>query len=210
MRGFVALSCILVLGCGAGFAPAAPPATREEARLRAATVYISRCGTGWLADARHVVTVRHVADCLRAGSGPGWRASIWLADGRRLFAGPTRRARGRFADLAVIQLDDDAESPGLALGDPARLERGAVLRSVGNPRRHYFVPNTFRLVAQARLEQGLDGVLVVAGAAQRGESGAPLVAEDGAVVGVLFAVSPLGLAYAVPVKPYLVDLLAQL
>ena len=204
MRGVLTLSCIVATACGLGFAPAGPPTTPEEARLRAATVYIARCGTGWLADARHV------ADCLRATTGPGWRASVWLADGRRLFVGATRRARGRFADLAVIYLDDDAETPGLALGDPRRLAHGAVLRSVGHPLSHYFVPNTFHLVAQPRLDQGLDGVLVMSGAAQRGESGAPLVGEDGAVVGVLFASSPLGLAYAVPVKPYLEDLLTHL
>ena len=49
-------------------------------------------------------------------------------------------------------------------------------------------------------------MIVLEGTATHGDSGSPVVNQDGLVVGVLFAASR-GHAYAIPVEPYLVDLL---
>jgi S1-C subfamily serine protease len=151
--------------------PVWSPSNPLEARLHDATVYVGKCGTGWLVDSRHVVTNRHVADC---AVWKGRRFDVWvrLSDGRYLVGSIVSRSTKRFADLAIIELVADARRPSLALGDPTVLVYGDKLTSMGKPVGSSLLrPNTFELMARPRLHAGLDGVLVVKGTAVRGESG---------------------------------------
>ncbi|HKA89536.1 MAG TPA: serine protease [Haliangiales bacterium] len=192
------------VGCAATVPPAVPLPPREEA-MRAATVYFPRCGTGWMVTDHLIVTNRHVAGCTRHF----FRNIAWVifSDGSLGFLGAIHVSKERYVDLAICELDQDPASRTLELGDPDSLTLDDEVMSIGNPPAKHFQPNRFRVVARPPIVPGgLDGVIVLEGDAQAGESGSPIATADGKVVGVLFARAP-GHAYAVPVRPYLTDLL---
>ncbi len=152
-----------------------------------------------------IVTNRHVAGCVRHF----FRNSAWVlfSDGSQGFVGAIRVAPERYVDLAVFELEEEPAAQTLELGDPDSLVLDAEVVSIGNPPSRHFASNRFRVVARpAVVAGGLDGVIVLEGDAQAGESGSPVATPDGKVVGVLFARAP-GHAYAVPVRPYLTNLL---
>jgi len=177
----------------------------QQVTMRAGTVYFPKCGTGWLVNEQHVVTNRHIAQCVRRT----FRSWPWVIfpDGSQIFLTRIRWSGEPYVDLAVFELEDPIPAKALPLGDPESLSRDMVVLSVGNPPNSRFQPNHFRVVARPpRVAGGLDGVIVLEGDAEAGESGSPIATLDGKVVGVLFARAP-GHAYAVPVRPYLIDLM---
>ena len=178
---------------------------RHEEALRRATVYIRECGTGWLVSENYVVTNAHVLDCVEAREHA--YVSIDFSDGTTMKGHRAGRSSEPFVDLALIQLDGPIQNDVLPLGTAEHIPSNTLLVSIGNPTPVTWMPTMFRVLVQPeKVEGGLDGVLVLEGLALAGDSGAPLMTLDGKVVGVVYARTD-GHAYAVPVQPYLVDLL---
>jgi len=174
------------------------------ADLKEAVVYIQSCGTGWMVREDFVVTNRHVAECVTQSGGV---AKVIFASGSNIAGAVFSTSSGRYVDLALIRLSGAVGAPQLRIAEPGTLRTDDVVLSIGNPHPARWVPTSYRVVSQPReLQGGLSGVIVMEGSASQGDSGSPIVTLDGRVVGVLFAKSK-GHAYAVPVRPYLEDLL---
>jgi serine protease Do len=176
--------------------------TRELTR---SVVHIQACGTGWLAREDIVVTNRHVAECVAERT--KGRAIVEFSDGRVVRGAVYATAAGTYVDLALIRLAFTLGRSTLPLGASSELAVDDVLLSVGNPAPSRWVPSSYRVIAPPREVAGVrPGMIVLEGTATPGDSGSPVVTQDGVVVGVLFAASR-GHAYAIPVEPYLVELL---
>jgi S1-C subfamily serine protease len=171
--------------------------------LKASVVYIDGCGTGWMARADFVVTNRHVAECVTRSGGV---ARVVFSTGDQIAGEVFATPSGRFVDLALIRLSGQVGARQLSLAAPGRLRRDDVVLSMGNPFPSRWVPASYRVVASP---PELGGIIVMEGAASDGDSGSPIVTQEGQVVGVLFAKSK-GHAYAIPVRPYLEDLLENI
>jgi S1-C subfamily serine protease len=149
-------------------------------------------GSGFVLPGGVVVTNRHVIDQPRTISLNTW-------DGRSLEA--TVSGIAVDSDLAVLQLDDDAELPVAELRtDP--VEVGETIVAVGYPGGGPAAVTTGKVVglADAELLGEPAPVLRVDATIRPGNSGGPLLDEEGRVVGVVFALE-IGTGYglAVPV-----------
>jgi serine protease Do len=202
----------IVLLVGGGCAHTSQVGQRHflyEDLLRDATVYIRGCGSGFLLGDQLVVTNAHVADCIAARHN-GY-AMIDFLDGTSMPAWECARSTEKYVDLALLKLSGRVGRSTM-IGLPVQmseLRKDEVLLSIGNPAPSRWIPTTFRVVVQPRrVDGGLNGVIVMEGAAYYGESGSPVMTMDGQIVGVLFARSE-GHAYAIPVQPYLYDLVRE-
>jgi S1-C subfamily serine protease len=177
-------------------------------RVRATACHAVGVGTGFLADARVLVTAAHVVD--RADE-----VVLQTWDGEDIPVGFVTRAVFTAADgddLAVIHLDRDTGATALlaerdpALGDPVdvvgypgggrlRTTSGEVVDYVSEP--DFDIDRAMRTTAQVR----------------PGNSGGPVFDNKGRVVGVVFAYeTDTGYGLAVPVsrlRPLLADRSAQ-
>jgi serine protease Do len=201
-----ALVAVLVLvGCASTGTTAVGRSFKHEVTLREAVVYIRECGTGWMADEKHVVTNAHVVACLLQRNRT--YATVDFSNGTQMKAFFAALSSEPYVDLAILALDGTIENPRLELGTLPTVPVDSLLVSVGNPSPVTWIPTTYRVVKQpAHVEGGLDNVLILEGLALHGNSGSPVVDMQGRVVGTIFARAP-GFAYAVPVQPYLVTLL---
>jgi S1-C subfamily serine protease len=205
------VALMVVAGC-MGTARAKEAASSHfipSATLRNAVTYVQGCGTGWLVTDEYVVTNRHVVECVRQHySG---RAQVIFSSGFHVMAEIYTQAEGQYVDLAILRLTSRVNIRALKVARRSeKLRRDDLVLSIGNPAPSRWVPTSYRVVAQPQeLPGGLDGVIVMEGYAIHGDSGSPVVTLDGKVVGVLFARSK-GHAYAIPVRPYLTDLLQEL
>ena len=154
-------------------------------------------GSGFIVDADgDVVTNNHVVD----GAS---KVVVTLDDGRELPA----RVVGRDArtDIAVLRVDAGAKLPYLALGDFDRARPGDWVVAMGNP---FGLGGsvTAGIVSARGRDIGAgpyDDFLQVDAPINRGNSGGPLFALDGSVVGVNTAIySPsggsVGIGFAIP------------
>jgi S1-C subfamily serine protease len=164
----VAGASLAVAGGAWAVAPHASPARHAAPRLHA-VVAGGEHATGFAAGGDRVVTVAHVLDAGTPLTVDGRRARILRVD--------------RTADLALLALPGlhaaavrtGAGAPGdvRLLGHPARVRRTLTATVRGAPSQ--------RAARRPALELAAD--------ARPGDSGAPLLAGDGRVVGVLFAAS---------------------
>jgi serine protease Do len=197
------------LAACAGFRrPAQQSSFIPTEKLREAVVYVQGCGTGWMVTDQFVVTNRHVSDCVREHfSG---RAQVIFSRGFHVMGEVYSTATGRYVDLALIRLDGIVSTSRLMVARDDRLTQRDIVLSIGNPQPGRWVPTSYRVISKPRyVPGGLNGVIVMEGYAVHGDSGSPVVTLDGRVVGVLFARSR-GHAYAVPVRPYLMELLQEI
>ena len=154
-------------------------------------------GSGFIIDAAgHVVTNNHVVD-------GATKVVVTLDDGRELNA----RVVGRDArtDIAVLQVDAGAKLPFLALGDSDKAQPGDWVIAMGNP---FGLGGsvTAGIVSARGRDIGAgpyDDFLQVDAPINRGNSGGPLFATDGTVMGVNTAIfSPsggsVGIGFAIP------------
>lgn len=180
-----------------------------SATLRDAVTYVQGCGTGWMVTDQFVVTNRHVAECVKYHY--NGRAQVIFSSGFHVMGEIYSEADGKYVDLAIIRLAWRVKIKALQVARrDEHLRNEDLVLSIGNPAPSRWVPTSYRVVAQPReLPGGLDGVIVMEGYAIHGDSGSPVVTLDGKVVGVLFARSR-GHAYAIPVRPYLTELLQDL
>jgi serine protease Do len=154
-------------------------------------------GSGFISDAEgHVVTNNHVVE-------GATKVVVTLDDGRELNA----RVVGRDArtDIAVLQIDAGMKLPYLALGDSDKAQPGDWVVAMGNP---FGLGGsvTAGIVSARGRDIGAgpyDDFLQVDAPINRGNSGGPLFATDGTVVGVNTAIfSPsggsVGIGFAIP------------
>ena len=154
-------------------------------------------GSGFVVDAEgHIVTNDHVVK-------NGTDIHVTLADGRELSAkvvGEDPRT-----DLAVLKVDAGSALPHLALGDSDAARVGDWVVAVGNPFGLGGTVTAGILSARGREigEGPYDDFLQVDAPINRGNSGGPLFAQDGSVIGVNTAIfSPsggsVGIGFAIP------------
>ncbi|MCK8786730.1 DegQ family serine endoprotease [Roseomonas sp. NAR14] len=181
-------------GSGQGGGQGGPGA--EEGRgARPRTV--QGLGSGFIVDAEgHVVTNNHVVN-------GATRVTVTLADGREL---PARLVgRDPRTDLAVLKIDAGGPLPYLALGDSDKARVGDWVVAMGNP---FGLGGTLTagIVSARSRDIGsgpYDDYLQVDAPINRGNSGGPLFALDGTVIGVNTAIlSPsggsVGIGFAIP------------
>lgn len=154
-------------------------------------------GSGFVIDADgHIVTNNHVIDGAR-------KVTVTLEDGTELAA----RVVGRDprTDIALLKVEAGKALPHVTLGDSDAAQPGDWVVAVGNP---YGLGGTVTAgVVSARgraIGAGpYDDFLQVDAPINRGNSGGPLFAQDGSVIGVNTAIfSPtggsIGIGFAVP------------
>ena len=154
-------------------------------------------GSGFIIDADgHIVTNNHVIDGAR-------KVTVTLEDGTELPAHVV--GRDPRTDLALLKIDAGKALPHVTLGDSDTAQPGDWVVAVGNP---YGLGGTVTAgVVSARgraIGAGpYDDFLQVDAPINRGNSGGPLFAQDGSVIGVNTAIfSPtggsIGIGFAVP------------
>ena len=154
-------------------------------------------GSGFIVDAQgHVVTNNHVVK-------DATDIQVTLADGRKLPAkivGVDPKT-----DLAVLQVNAGSPLPHLALGDSDAVRVGDWVVAVGNPFGLGGTVTAGILSARGRQigEGPYDDFLQIDAPINRGNSGGPLFAQDGTVIGVNTAIySPsggsVGIGFAIP------------
>ena len=197
MRAALALAGGAALACGALVLLAAPAAGPPPSGPAVVDVLVvpqvgsADVATGFEHGEGRIVTVAHLL--------PARRARVLVRSG----AGPARRARvvalDRRGDLALLELGAGPPSPAPLPGSgSARL----LVRRNGHPAA-IDAQVRRRIDARIRPRPGAEPVgrpaLELEARVRQGDSGAPLVAADGSLLGVLFAQSsgPSDTAYAV-------------
>lgn len=154
-------------------------------------------GSGFIVDSQgHVVTNNHVVK-------DATDIQVTLADGRKLPAKVV--GVDPKTDLAVLQVKSDTALPHLALGDSGAARVGDWVVAVGNPFGLGGTVTAGILSARGRHigEGPYDDFLQIDAPINRGNSGGPLFAQDGTVIGVNTAIySPsggsVGIGFAIP------------
>jgi serine protease Do len=154
-------------------------------------------GSGFVIDAAgYIVTNNHVVD-------GATRLTVRMDDGREMQA----RLVGRDArtDIALLKVDADAPLPFVALGDSDRAEPGDWVVAMGNP---FGLSGTVTTGIVSAIGRDIgagpyDDFIQVDAPINQGNSGGPLFAQDGGVIGVNTAIfSPsggsVGIGFAVP------------
>jgi S1-C subfamily serine protease len=157
---------------------------------------------------KFIITNAHVGQCVKdIHTGV---AEVIFSNGAEYGATVAGLATKPYVDLAVLEFQARVNMGAFhIIEDGEALGVGTAVMSMGNPAPSTWLATRYRVLAQPeRVAGGLDGVIVMEGHALEGDSGSPVVTEDGRVVGVLFAKSG-NIAYAVPVRPYVVDLLRE-
>ena len=176
--------------------------------LLSRTVYVKGCGSGWAWNDKFIIPNAHVGECVKTNN--TGVAEVVFADGSTFRAYIAGISSQPYVDLAVLELQARVNMGTFhIIADGGKLAPGTNVLSMGNPAPSTWLATRYRVLAQPdRVAGGLDGVIVMEGHALEGDSGSPVVTEDGRVVGVLFAKRG-NIAYAVPVRPYVVDLLRE-
>ena len=158
---------------------------------------VKALGSGFILDSKgHVVTNDHVVK-------NATDIQVTLTDGRTLPAKVV--GVDPKTDLAVLQIKSDTPLPHLALGDSAAARVGDWVVAVGNPFGLGGTVTAGILSARGREigESPYDDFLQIDAPINRGNSGGPLFAQDGTVIGVNTAIySPsggsVGIGFAIP------------
>jgi serine protease Do len=175
-----------------GMQPRIQPGTPDQGQGRAQAM-----GSGFLIDAAgYIVTNNHVVD-------GATRLMVRLDDGREMRA----RLVGRDprTDIALLKLETGAPLPFVALGDSDRAEPGDWVVAMGNP---FGLSGTVTIGVVSAIGRDIgagpyDDFIQVDAPINQGNSGGPLFAQDGGVIGVNTAIfSPsggsVGIGFAVP------------
>jgi serine protease Do len=162
-----------------GPAPGAPLTTRQIAeKATPATVSVrgqDSVGAGFFVAADLVLTNAHVVPAGEA------LVQVIFADGRRLAAQVQRR--DEWLDLAVLKAVG-ARAPALAMGDASALGAGDKVVMIGSPRGLDFTVHEGSVSHAGRNSYGLAYIQIDANV-NPGNSGGPLLDEQGRVVGVV-------------------------
>ena len=161
---------------------AGSPQGREFGRMfgmpnQGAPQVVHALGSGFIVDAQgHVVTNNHVVN-------NATDIQVTLADGRKMAAKVV--GTDPKTDLAVLQVRSDGTLPHLALGNSDAARVGDWVVAVGNPFGLGGTVTAGILSARGRQigEGPYDDFLQVDAPINRGNSGGPLFAQDGSVIG---------------------------
>ena len=182
--------------------PSGSPEAKQFRRFfgesdQGATRVVHALGSGFIIDSQgHVVTNNHVVK-------DASDIQVTLADGRKM----TAKVVGvdPKTDLAVLQVTSPEALPHLALGDSNATRVGDWVVAVGNPFGLGGTVTAGILSARGRQigEGPYDDFLQIDAPINRGNSGGPLFAQDGTVIGVNTAIySPsggsVGIGFAIP------------
>ena len=188
-------------GQASPFPPGSPQAEQFGrffgAPQQGATHLVHALGSGFIVDSQgHVVTNNHVVK-------DATNIQVTLADGRKLSAKVV--GVDPKTDLAVLQVASSTPLPHLALGDSDAARVGDWVVAVGNPFGLGGTVTAGILSARGRHigEGPYDDFLQIDAPINRGNSGGPLFAQDGTVIGVNTAIySPsggsVGIGFAIP------------
>jgi S1-C subfamily serine protease len=151
-------------------------------RIRAIGACGVGVGTGFVIPGRRIVTNRHVVEGSR-------RVEVETWDGRPVPVGSVRQ--GRTTDLAVIDLRSQGARrvPALPLAEEAA-PLGTRLTALGYAEAGPAVATSGQLIDMPRGRRFLgepDRVLRMGTSVRPGNSGGPLIDDDGEVVGVVYA-----------------------
>ena len=182
-----------------------PPGSRQEQEFgrffgtphQGGTHIVHALGSGFIVDSEgHVVTNDHVVK-------DATDIQVTLADGRKMAAKVV--GVDPKTDLAVLQVKSDTPLPHLALGDSDAARVGDWVVAVGNPFGLGGTVTAGILSARGRHigEGPYDDFLQIDAPINKGNSGGPLFAQDGTVIGVNTAIySPsggsVGIGFAIP------------
>jgi len=182
--------------------PSGSPQAQEFGRFfgaphEGATHVVHALGSGFIVDSQgHVVTNDHVVK-------DATDIQVTLADGRKMAAQVV--GVDSKTDLAVLQVKSATPLAHLALGDSDAARVGDWVVAVGNPFGLGGTVTAGILSARGRYigEGPYDDFLQVDAPVNRGNSGGPLFAQDGTVIGVNTAIfSPsggsVGIGFAIP------------
>lgn len=89
-------------------------------------------------------------------------------------------------DLAVIKPDGE-DFPSLSLADSTVFSEGEEIQFIGNPLRFNGIANEGSIIGYTQLSSWEAPVLMIEAPVYRGNSGSPIINEDGEVIGVIFA-----------------------
>ncbi|SIS47117.1 S1C family serine protease [Salimicrobium flavidum] len=89
-------------------------------------------------------------------------------------------------DLAVLEVEEQG-LPHLDLADKAEIEERPPITFIGNPLRFIRIANEGEVIGERSLDSWEEKVMVLDAPVYRGNSGSPVINEDGEVIGVVFA-----------------------
>ncbi|MFD1037615.1 S1C family serine protease [Virgibacillus byunsanensis] len=89
-------------------------------------------------------------------------------------------------DLAVLEVEEEG-LPYLDLAEQTTFEQGEPINFIGNPLRFNGIANEGTIIDYTQLDSWDEHVLMIKAPVYRGNSGSPIINQDGKVIGVVFA-----------------------
>lgn len=142
---------------------------------------------------RYILTVNHVTENMMAKT-----IIVTYRDGMRTKAKVVRR--NKHFDIAVLRVEDiNINVPGLSIADPSSIKLGDKVRTFGHPHGLVWMLSEGIVSRKSYFPIGSEGkkfLIWTTAWIERGNSGGPLVNEDGEIVGLVMAmVAPYGSTY---------------
>lgn len=89
-------------------------------------------------------------------------------------------------DLAVLQIDGN-DLPSLPLAQESKAEKDEPVLFIGNPLSFKGIANEGTIIEPIKLDDWNDEVMMIKAPVYRGNSGSPIINEEGKVIGIVFA-----------------------